>query len=450
MQTTMLMLLALITSQLSDLDDRYPGQTPPAATADAADSSTADDKPATEDPPAAAPITEPAATSDSATGQQTTTGPATTSNPTAPNSSFFDEIDAAAEPLGNSTSSTPLNSTPLNSTPLGSTPLSSTPGETSIAPPSSLGTQPNLNTQPSTTVAPTSPEMETNPTKVLAAMLEAPLEGALAGTKLTLAQAVDNSLSRADQTQRVVAYWDLSQAVAEYYLALDDRMKLSALRQGITLPSPDWETARMNADARLELARAAVHAAQAYLGAVTGNTMPGFAPLPADLPFTGPYETRYAQLFQSRSSDLAEQLNELLPRLYSDLSTSTADIADARKWIFLASDRRTPQNDGNELLKAYELFSARRRQFLDAVMEYNQGIVHYTEIATPGNVDTERLVAMLIRTGSSPSATFDRDIRRAGAEEGASLNDSSSTDSPTGWGSATQSSTERSILVPKS
>jgi hypothetical protein len=284
---------------------------------------------------------------------------------------------------------------------------------------------------------------------VLAAMLEPPLDGALVGTKLTLAQAVDNALSRADQTQRVVAYWDLSQAVAEYHLALDDRMKLAALRQGISLPSPDWETARLNTEARLELARDRVHAAQAYLGAVTGNTMPGFAPLPADVPFTGPYETRYAQLFQSRSSDLAEQLNELLPRLYSDLATSTANIADARKWIFAASDRRTPQNDGNELLKAYELFAARRQQFLDAVKEYNLGIVHYTEIATPGNVDTDRLVAMLIRTGSSPSTTFDRDIRRAGAQEGASLDDSSSTDPVSGWGSSKQTSTERSILVPR-
>jgi hypothetical protein len=281
-------------------------------------------------------------------------------------------------------------------------------------------------------------------------MLEAPLVGGLTGTKLTLAQAVDNALSRADQTQRVVAYWDLSQAVADYYLALDDRTKLAGLRQGISLPTPAWETARMNAEARVELARDRVSAAQAYLGAVTGNTMPGFAPLPTDLPFTGPYETRYAQLFQNRSSYLAEQLNELLPRLYSELSTNTAAIADARKAIFMASDRRTPQNDGGELLQAYELFAAHRRQFLAAVSEYNLGIVHYTEIATPGNVDTERLVAMLIRTGSSPNTTFDRDIQRANAEEGASLNDSSSADPVSGWGSSKQSSTERSILVPKS
>ena len=428
----MLMLLALITSQVSDLDDRYPGHSPlPAATeSESADSSTTSTEPATTDPPATASpsATPPAATSESATSEPASP-PATV--PATSNSNFFDEIDAAAEPLSKST------------------PLNSPPAESPISPPSSLGAQPGFSTQPPAATGTAAPDSETDPTKVLAVMLESPLDGALVGTKLTLAQAVDSALSRADQTQRVVAYWDLSQAVAEYHLALDDRLKLAALRQGISLPSPDWETARLNTEARLELARDRAHAAQAYLGAVIGNTNLGFAPLPADLPFTGPYETRYAQLFQSRSSDLAEQLNKLLPRLYSELSTNTAEIADARKWIFAASDRRTPQNDGNELLKAYELFSARRRQFLAAVHEYNLGIVHYTEIATPGNVDTERLVAMLIRTGSSPNTTFDRDIRRTGAEESTGPNDSSSVDPVSGWGSSKQTSTERSILVPR-
>jgi hypothetical protein len=416
MQTTMLMLLALITSQVGGLGDRYPEQ--PAAEEAQTDASKS-----------------PAATAeDSTTESAPGASESTAEEPATSNSNFFDEIDAA-QPLSKETAEDSATARQAESTPQISRPDTS-----------ALGIQPSFSAQGPTATA---PETETDPAKVLAGMLETPLEGALTGTKLTLAQAVDNALSRADQTQRVVAYWDLSQAVADYYLAYKERTELAALRQGISLPSPDWETARANTEARLQLATDRVHAAQAYLGAVTGNTTPGFAPLPADVPFCGPYETRYAQLFQSRSSALAEQLNELLPRLHSELLTCTVDIAEARKWMFTASDRRGLQSDGNELLKAYLLFTARRQQFLDAVREYNIGIVRYTETATPGTVETERLVAMLIRTGSSPQTTFDTDVQRANAEEGAGLNDSSSSTPAAGWGSTKQTSTERSILVPR-
>lgn len=416
MQTTVLMLLALFTSQLGGLGDRYTNQP--------ADSAAASDTTAT-------PVEQDSAATTPESTVSETTAPA--SEPATSPANVFDEIDAAAEPLSSATDVAPPAATPAESS-------------SSF----DLGSQPNFSAQPPATANATTPQTETDPAKVLADMLAAPVEGALPGTKLSLAQAVDNALSRAEQTQRVAAYWDLSQAVAGYYLAYKERTELVALKQGISLPAPDWETAVASSEARLQLARDRVRVAQEYLATLMGNTTIGFAPLPIDVPFCGPYETRYAQLFQSRASTLAEQLNELLPRLHGDLSARTADIAAARKWMFAASDRRGLNSDGNELLKAYELFAARRRLFLEAVKQYNLGIVRYTEIATPGNVDTERLVAMLIRAGRSPGATFDRDVQRAGAEEGASLDDSSNAAPTTGWGSTRQSSTERSILVPKS
>jgi hypothetical protein len=418
MQTTILMLLTLLAAQLGDLDDRYPD--PSATPAEAGQADTA-----------STPGTDP--TDSPATSTQAATDPTTTEEPAAPPSNVFDEIDAA-EPLSRATDDAATSNNQAGGTPPSSFDLS---------------TRPSFSAQPPAASETAAPETETDPAKVLAGMLEAPLEGGLTGTKLSLAQAVDNSVSRPDQTQRVVAYWDLSQAMANYYLAYKERTELAALRQGISLPASDWETARQTTEARLELARDRVRVAQEYLAALMGNTTPGFAALPSDVPFCGPYETRYAQLFQSRSSALAEQLNELLPRLHSDLSGRTADIASARKWMFTVSDRRGLQSDGNELLKAFELFATRRRLFIIAVREYNLGVVRYTEIATPGTVETERLVAMLIRTGSSPGTTLDRDIQPANAEEGAGLNDSSNTTPISGWNSAPQSSTERSILVPK-
>ncbi|MDZ4657920.1 MAG: hypothetical protein SH868_10125 [Bythopirellula sp.] len=339
------------------------------------------------------------------------------------NENFFDSLEKAAQPL------TPPETPPLET------------GTTSESQPQT--TAPRTDT--------TAPESETDPAKLLASFLEAPQENPLKGTPLTLAEAITNSLSRPEQTQRVVAYWELSQAVTNYYLTTKEGTELAALAQGITQPSPEWEIARQATAARLELARERVRVAQEYLTQVMANTTVGFMPLPSDVPFCGPYETRYAEIFQGPPSPLAQQLNELLPRAFQDLGTRTQEIADARKWMFKVSDTRAPQTDGNELLKAYELFAARRRMYVEAVKQYNLGIVRYTEIATPGTLETERLVGMLIRTGGSQGKTFDTDVQKANVEE--SINDSSSLPATgpgvTDWQPAPTNSRERSILVPR-
>jgi hypothetical protein len=299
--------------------------------------------------------------------------------------------------------------------------------------------------------AATAPATNTaTPAEILNGYLEAPIESQLKGTPLALADVLVNAVNRAEQSQRVSAYWDFSQAVAGYYLALKEHTELVTLQQGISLPSPAWQQARDSADARLKLALDRARVAQEYVTLLTGNTTPGYLPLPADQPYCGAYETQYAQLFKDRSSMLAEQLNELLPRSFQDLSARAAEIETARQWMFKMSDARSPQSDGTELLKAYELYAARRRMFLYAVKDYNLAILRYTEIATPGTLETERLVAMLIRTGSSPQSTFDADIQRATSEEAASGNGDPNATPLNGLSSDPQTSVERSILVPKS
>ena len=414
MHATMLILMALLTAQVATpTDERYPSQQPP--------TTEANNQPAAESE-AAEPSDEPLATE----------------------SNLFDTFDTSAQPLPGSTDAPAADTTQPPFAPGASSPL-----DFGNQPPAGLGTQPAQTPQAPSTATTSAPESETDPTKVLAGLLEAPLGSQLQGTPLTLAQAIENATSRADQTQRVVAYWELSQAVTNYYLTLDDRTKLTALRQGVTLAGAEWELATQSTDDRVQLALDRVGVAQQYLAQLMANANPGFSPLPADLPFTGRYETRYEQIFVGRMSPLASRLNEFLGRAHEDLSTRTHEIALARTWMFAVSDRRSPQSDGNELLKAYELFSLRRRAFVGAVKDYNLAIVRYTEIATPGTLDTERLVAMLIRTGSSPGTTFDRDVQRVNAEESASPLDSSSIPSEAGWGSSRQTSTERSILVPR-
>jgi hypothetical protein len=353
---------------------------------------------------------------------------ATSETTTPPSRNPFD----IAEPL------TPTTDTPLageESTAESTT--EETPGRT---------TYDSLITEPAAPVTTTPPASTSTPADILKGYLEAPVESQVKGTPLTLADALVNALNRTEQSQRIAAYWDFSQAVAAYNLTLKEHAELVTLQQGINLPAPAWQQARDAVDARLKMALDKVRVSQEYITLLTGNTTPGYSPLPTDQPYCGAYETQYAQLFQNRSSLLAEQLNELLPRSFQDLSARAADIETARQWMFKMSDARSPQSDGMELLKAYELYSARRRMFLDAVKDYNVAILRYTEIATPGTLETERLVAMLIRTGSSPQSTFDADVRRAASEEAAA---GSGSTNATPFGGP-QTSTERSILVPRS
>jgi hypothetical protein len=421
------------------LGERYPaapGTETPASESSVAETPVAETRAATE------------SESSAAADETATTGD--TEDVTPANDNFLDQLEATAEPL----TSAPPATLPLSAeakSELGTGPQLPV-GETTAPGRSTLE---NATTPPrSATTETTAPESETDPSKLLATFLEPPLENSLPGTPLGLAAAVDNSLSRAEQTQRVLAYWELSQAVTNYYLTYKERTELAALANGITLPSPDWEIARQTTSARLELARERVRVSQEHLALLMANSTVGFMPLPNDVPFCGLYETRYAEIFQGRPSMFAQQLNELLPRAHQDLTTRAQEIAAARQWMFKVSDTRSPQTDGNELLKAYELFAARRRMFIEAVKQYNLGIVRYTEIATPGTLDTERLVAMLIRTGASQGRTFDADVQKANAEEGINSNDSSSLQSSepgvTGWQPAPTNSRERSILVPRS
>ncbi len=413
MQFTFLFLAMFLAGQLGDLSPE--SATPPAPTA-AAHS-------ATETPASESPVVE---------------SPSATSN-------LFDQIDAEAQPLAPPLATNPLGtaetSDPNTST---LTTPSDTPFFGATPPPAAHAPRAPVNTE---TVL---PESESDPAKLLASFLEPPLGEQLKGTPLNLAQAVNHSLSRNEQTQRVIAYWELSQAIANYYLALDDRTKLAALEQAITQPGPEWELAKQTAESRVQLARDRARVAQENLAALMGNVTFGFMPLPSDAPFSDAYESRYAEIFQNRPSPLAQQLNELLPRAYADLSTRTQEIADARKWMFQVSDARSPQSDGSDLLMAFELFSARRRMFVAAVKEYNLGIVRYTEIATPGTLDTDRLVAMLIRTGSSPASTFDADVQRANAEEGINTNTQPQRPGVSEWQPVPSNGLEHSILVPRS
>jgi hypothetical protein len=261
-------------------------------------------------------------------------------------------------------------------------------------------------------------DSEIKPSELLRLLASPPTTGQLTGSPIALSEAISGSATRGEQTSRVSAYWELSTAVTDYYLALRESTELETLRQSISRPSFAWDEARLALSARVEAARLTAEAAQNRLQSLRRLAAGGDLPLPSDLPHSGAYETRYEENFAGRDSAAALQLSVLLPQLHQELRNEAASVAADQQWLQTVSQQRDSQSDGALLLKTYELLSLRRREFVREVSDYNFQIARYSHMASPGQVETERLVAMLIETTQTASAPGrGSDITRTSAEE---------------------------------
>ncbi|MBL9163778.1 MAG: hypothetical protein JNL18_13690 [Planctomycetaceae bacterium] len=283
------------------------------------------------------------------------------------------------------------------------------------------------------------------PTKLMQELMKAPSGAPLAGAPITLGEAVRDSRSRQDQTQRAKAYWDLAAAVADYYLAIHEAQELETFRAGITSPSKQWDIRLADAKTRIDAARVAAQAAQLQLQTLLGGTASSALPVPADVPHCGRYNAEYDEIFASRPDLVAKKLADVLALRHGQLRSMTQAIDDAQAALQQEVSLRNPANDGTELLRAQQLLSLQRQQFVARAREYNQEIAAYTELAAPADVPADRLVAMMIRT----SAPVDQlrwgqgGIEPASAEEPAEANALAGDAAKTGGGAKPTFQAER-------
>jgi hypothetical protein len=255
------------------------------------------------------------------------------------------------------------------------------------------------------------------PAEVMQSLLIVPAGAQLPGIAITLGDAVRGAADRSSQTQLAKAYWQLSAAAAQYYLAVHEQADLNTLRQGVTNPAAAWTAAVDDASRRVAISREAAAAAQLRLHRMMGASANVSLPLPADPPHAGRYNTRYDEIFTTRQDPAARQLNDLLPMHYKALVDQARLIAEAGEWLLFVSENRDTANDGLGLLRAYDLVALRRRAFVDAVAEYNQDIAEYAELAAPDEVRPERLVSMLIRVSNTTGGDSAGNVQTASAEE---------------------------------
>jgi hypothetical protein len=96
---------------------------------------------------------------------------------------------------------------------------------------------------------------------------------------------------------------------------------------------------------------------------------------------------------------------------YEELSDAARAITRAEEFLDAIAAQRNNAGDGTGTLRALELLALRRRAFVQIVRDYNRRIARYTELATPGQIDVDRLIGMLIKregqdnTATRPAAT---------------------------------------------
>ncbi|MBA3482117.1 MAG: hypothetical protein H0T51_09920 [Pirellulales bacterium] len=257
------------------------------------------------------------------------------------------------------------------------------------------------------------------PSDLMRELIKSPTASQLAGVPISLGEAVRDARSRQDQTARAKAYWNLSAATADYYLALLEHTELGVLRQSVTTPSKQWDVRQREAQARVEVTLRAAQGAQLQMHQLLGRAATGSLPLPGDVPHCGRYNAEYDEIFGARPDAIAKQLSELLPLRYTDLRAQAQAIADAAAWREEMSRLRDPAGDGLELLNSQDLLSLKRRAFIATARDYNQEIAAYTELAAPAEVAPDRLVAMMIRTAATTDdlSWQSSGVRQATAEE---------------------------------
>jgi hypothetical protein len=207
----------------------------------------------------------------------------------------------------------------------------------------------------------------------LSQLLSPPATAELPGEPINLATAMEGSYGRERQMEVISAYWQLAVAVGKYYVACQAREDLES---GTSAGSNALSRLMVQSEGDFRQTKLDAVRAQHRLAQVL-SWEPGRLPLPDNQPHVGTYRTRYDEIFASRTSRRAWELDQALPLLY--------DIVKARAEAVA----------GSELDPA--AFRKAASQFLDAVGQYNLAIAEYAFLATGESLSGRDLVPLLIR-----------------------------------------------------
>jgi hypothetical protein len=278
----------------------------------------------------------------------------------------------------------------------------------------------------------------------------------IAGSRLSLVQAVSRARDRNQQAAVIHAYWRLTQAVAEYHICFEAERQLTQFRAK-EVPGTILLTAQAAAKASLQAAKVAVSGAQYELAAAAQLSTATLPPLPADFPHAGPYRTSFEGI-ASRSSTppAALLLNRTLPDNYQAIQQRLTALHEADNARTAAIELyQTGQVDLPALLRCHDAFVSQQRIFMADVCDYNHRIADYVLSVVQRPMTGQALVDMLILTEHSlrvPGATPGKSARSGalpgslGLDAAPNAVRAASAQEPLSRGSATPPRETKSIL----
>jgi hypothetical protein len=219
-----------------------------------------------------------------------------------------------------------------------------------------------------------------------------------------LADVVAGAASRAEQTQRVEAYWDLCSSVADYYLGLREQDELRRLIATVPRIGAMLQQAEKQLAVRVGTSQRAALASQYRLASILGVGRESL-PLPWDMPHCASYHTHFEEIFANRPSAEALELSKLLPLRYTELKAAAAAVSQAEAWVQTVAGAANATSDGAGTTMALELLALNRRAFVQIARDYNRRIARYAELAAPGEIAADRLISMLIKRDGRSTAT---------------------------------------------
>lgn len=305
---------------------------------------------------------------------------------------------------------------------------------------------------------PSAPQQPHRPTplQMVASLSTLSQAEVIAGSRLSLVQAVSRARDRNQQAAVIHAYWRLTQAVAEYHICFEAERQLTQFRAK-EVPGTILLTAQAAAKASLQAAKVAVSGAQYELAAAAQLSTATLPPLPADFPHAGPYRTSFEGI-ASRSSTppAALLLNRTLPDNYQAIQQRLTALHEADNARTAAIELyQTGQVDLPALLRCHDAFVSQQRIFMADVCDYNHRIADYVLSVVQRPMTGQALVDMLILTEHSlrvPGATPGKSARSGalpgslGLDAAPNAVRAASAQEPLSRGSATPPRETKSIL----
>ncbi len=243
----------------------------------------------------------------------------------------------------------------------------------------------------------------------------APATGALTGGTTTLLEAMSRRADRPGQIEITHAYWKLFAATSAFHFAVDEQHRLRAIAPSAQAGDAALlRSAQASAEARALEAKAIAISIQHELAELMLRPSGSDLPLAVDLPHAGSYVTRFDEMFAQRTPPKrARAIHETLPLIRKALGLRTRAVTasiDAVDDSWAAYEQGTAAIDG--LLSRLGQLSLQRQAFLNDVRAYNDDIADYALGSAPLGTSSRELVAMLIRTQTTPEPAVETSIEK--------------------------------------